>query len=142
MNLLIIDNDTIFTYIHTRVAETSGLFEHIHAVESGTEALTYFQKVCKGSQPVPDIVLLDLHMPVMNGIDVVKALQNLSFPGQEDMSIIILTSSNDASEIQQAREFGIDHCVPKPLTVNSLQSAIFALSKTNSRLLAKRQRTA
>lgn len=130
MNLLIIDDDNICTFINNRVAETSGLFKEIHSAESGGEALQYFRKVCEGVVSAPDLILLDLNMPVMNGFDFVRALRELSFPNKENIAIVVLTSSEDSADLKQARSLGIDHYLIKPLTLNQLQTTIFSIDKS------------
>lgn len=129
MNLLIIDDDEICSYINIRVAQTCGLFEEIHSVHDGRAALDYFRKVCEGAAPAPDIILLDLNMPLINGFDFIRALRQLSFPNKENVKVIVLTSSTQPQDIQQAQSFGIDHYLSKPLTVNKLQNTIFYLRK-------------
>lgn len=130
MNLLIIDDDNICTFINHRVAQTSGLFKEIHSVHSGAEALQYFRDVSEGVLPSPDLILLDLNMPVMNGFDFVKALRELSFPRKENVAIVMLTSSEDSADLKQARALGIDHYLLKPLTLNQLQATLFSLDKS------------
>jgi len=131
MNLLIIEDDAICTFINNRVAQTSGIFNHVHSVKNGKEALDYFQDIAAGygNIPAPDIILLDLNMPVLNGFDFITALRQLSFPNKENISIIILTSSNDSLDHQRARALGVDKYLLKPLSVNELQTTIFSLDK-------------
>lgn len=134
MNLLIIDDDEICSYINIRVAQTCGLFEEINRVHDGRAALDYFRKVCEGTAPSPDIILLDLNMPLINGFDFIRALRQLSFPNKENVKIIVLTSSTQPQDIQQAESLGIDHYLTKPLTVNDLQNTIFYLRKNAARV--------
>ena len=129
MNLLIIDDDQICSYINIRVAQTCGLFDEIDAVHDGRAALDFFRKVCEGTAPAPDIILLDLNMPLINGFDFIAALRQLSFPNKENVKIIVLTSSSQPQDIEQAHALGVDHYLTKPLTVNELQNTIFTLRK-------------
>ena len=130
MNLLIIDDDNICTFINHRVAQTSGLFDEIHCMHNGAEALQYLQNVSEGLTPPPDLILLDLNMPVMNGFDFVNALRKLSFPKKDNIAIVMLTSSEDSADLKQARALGIDHYLLKPLTLNQLQATLFSLDKS------------
>ena len=129
MNLLIIDDDSISSFINTRVAQTSGLFENITSVHNGKDALDFFGNVCSGEAPAPDMILVDLNMPLINGFDFIKALQNLDYPKKDKVGIVILTSSEEAEDIEQARALGIDHYLVKPLNVNDLQKTIFSLNR-------------
>lgn len=127
MNLLIIDDDSICTFVNTRVAQTSGIFKEIRTVHNGKDALEIFQQATINNSDGPDVVLLDLNMPLMNGFDFIEALRDSSYPNKERLSIVILTSSGNSVDIQRARACGIDHYLQKPLTVNELQSTIFSL---------------
>ena len=127
MNLLIIDDDSICNFINTRVAQTAGIFKEIRSVHNGKEALDIFEEVNKGRGTIPDVILLDLNMPVLHGFDFIQALRDMAFPNKDRLSIIILTSSDNAIDLQRARTLGIDHYLMKPLTVNDLQTTIFAL---------------
>lgn len=130
MNLLIIDDDSISSFINTRVAQTSALFKQITSVHNGKDALEFFEGVRRGETPTPHMILLDLNMPLLNGFDFIEALRNLEFPKKENVGIVILTSSEQADDLEQARKLGIEHYLVKPLTVNDLQRTIFSLHKT------------
>ena len=132
MNLLIIDDDEICSYINIRVAQTCGLFDHINSVHDGRAALDFFRSVSEGTAPAPDIILLDLNMPLINGFDFIRALKQLSFPNKENVKIIVLTSSCQPQDIQQVSSLGIDYYLTKPLTVNAFQNTIYSLRKNSS----------
>lgn len=127
MNLLIVDDDSICNYIYTRVAATSGLFKSIHSAHNGKDALQFFDRVCEGTEEVPNMILLDLNMPLMNGFDFILSLQRLTFPGKDRLSIVILTSSDNPRDIERAQDLGIEHYVVKSVSANDLQSTIFSL---------------
>lgn len=139
MNLLIVDDDSISNYIYTKVAATSGLFKSIRTVHNGKDALEVFDKVCQGVEQPPDVVLLDLNMPLMNGFDFIINLQNLTFPGKEHLSIVILTSSDNPRDIERAQDLGIEHYIVKSVSANDLQATIFSLY--NKIMAARNSRT-
>ena len=131
MNILIIDDDSICNFINTRIAETSGFFREIQSGSNGKEALEIFDQAGKGTIAAPDIILLDLNMPVMNGFDFIQALDRLEFLNKESISIIILTSSDSIADRQHAASLGIKHYLLKPLTLKNLQSVIFSLYRND-----------
>lgn len=130
MNLLIIDDDSISNFATTRVAESSGIFSQVRVATSGKDALAVFAQVCLGTAAVPDVVLVDLNMPVMSGFDFIEALNGLSFPNKERVAIVIHTASENSLDIQRARNLGIDHYLIKSLKPTALQTAIFSLYST------------
>lgn len=127
MNLLIIDDDSISNFINTRVAEKTGLFKEIRSASNGKEALRIFMEVCNGTIAAPDVVLLDLHMPVMGGFDFMEALKGFSYPGKERLEIVVLTSSDHPVDINRAHSLGIQHYLMKSLSLRDLQNTIFSL---------------
>jgi len=135
MNLLIIDDDSICSFVNTRVAQRSGIFSDIHSVHNGKDALDIFREAAKGTIAAPDMVLLDLNMPVMNGFEFIEALKTLNFPKKEMLSIVILTSSDNAIDMDRARAMGIRHYIVKSLTLKDLQTTIFSLYSEAQNLL-------
>lgn len=129
MNLLIIDDNAICTFINTRVAQTSGLFSEILSVSNGKDALDFLDSVSRGKGVCPDVILVDLNMPLINGFDFITAFRQLPLVNKEKIGIVILTSSDDTKDIDQARALGVHHYLLKPLTVNELQATIFSLGK-------------
>ena len=129
MNLLIIDDDNICSFLNTRVAQMSGIFKEIQSVHNGRDAMEVIEEASKGNTSAPDVILLDLNMPVMNGFDFVQALQDSSIPDKHKLSIVILTSSDNSVDMERARSCGIKHYLRKPLTINDLHRTVFALNK-------------
>lgn len=132
MNLLIIDDDAICSFINTRVAQTSGLFREILSVHNGKDALDFLQTVSKGKGRSPDVILVDLNMPIVNGFDFITAFHSIALANKENIGVVILTSSGDSKDMEKARALGIQHYLMKPLTVNALQATIFSLKKAQT----------
>ena len=70
----------------------------------------------------PDVVLLDILMPVMNGHEMLAALRKE--PGLEDTPVIMLTARSQQQDIQQARALGIEDYIVKPFEVSELLAKI------------------
>ena len=83
MKLLIIDDDSVSAFVSTWVAKNSGLFRHIQSVESGKHGIEVLEQASLGMTTAPDLVLLDLSMPVISGFDVLEYVKGLSFPGRQ-----------------------------------------------------------
>ena len=132
MNLLIVDDDDICNFINNRVALTSRIFSNVSAVHNGQDALRYLEDALNGVAHMPDVILLDLNMPLLNGFEFIRALRSLSLPHVRNIHIIILTSSEDPNDVHQATLMGVDHYLLKPLTVNQLRETIFSLHKRSA----------
>ena len=132
MNLLIIDDDAICSFINTRVAQTSGIFREILSVHNGQAAMDFLQTAANGDGKTPDVILVDLNMPVINGFDFITAFHGLKFLNKKKIDVVVLTSSSELRDMERARALGINHYLQKPLTVNALQATIYALKNKGS----------
>jgi two-component system chemotaxis response regulator CheY len=82
--------------------------------EDGQKALDYCQT------QLPDAVLLDWNMPVMNGLDFLKALRKL--PGGEAPIVVFCSTENDIDHIQEAITEGANEYIMKPFDSEILQT--------------------
>ncbi|MDQ3393368.1 MAG: response regulator [Bacteroidota bacterium] len=112
--ILLIDDDPIANYLHLKILNDLNIAKRIDIVTNGEEALNYINKVCH-----PEIIFLDINMPVMNGIEFLKEYNKI-IPLPES-SICVLTSSEHLHDIANAEELGINFYLNKPLCEEKLQ---------------------
>lgn len=105
--------------------ERTGLVEHVDTLLDGQSAIEYLQQCCANtsdaSPSIPDLILLDLDMPVVNGYDVLEALQKS--PNCEWLivdRIIVLTSSINPKDMERTSAYDIYDFLVKPLTETKL----------------------
>lgn len=101
---LVVDDSRVVRRVARQIVEDLG-FECMEA-EDGQKAL----EACK--EKMPDVVLLDWNMPVMNGIDYLKALRQE--PGGDVPVVVFCTTENDMSKITEALSAGADEYIMKP----------------------------
>ena len=109
LNILFIEDDEIEIMKFNRVLTTLNLKHNIIGAKNGEEALN----VLKAEKKIPDLVLLDLNMPKINGIeflDILKKDEVLKF-----LPVIILTTSNNHKDILECYNIGIAGYMLKPL---------------------------
>lgn len=118
--LCIIDDDRIFTLVAKKIVNLVGFSKNVQLFKNGREALDYFKEEDKNSSPFPEVIFLDLNMPLMGGFDFLKELQKLK--GSENTKVFIFTSSIDPADQRKAKEFSVvKQFVEKPLTVDKLK---------------------
>jgi CheY-like chemotaxis protein len=122
---MILDDDSICNFINTRIAQTSGFFRNIQSFFTGKDALNSLDEAARGIAEPPDIILVDLNMPVMNGFDFINRIQNMNITDKESVMIVVLTSSEDLRDKQSAQLLGIQHYLQKPLTLKNLQCLVY-----------------
>jgi len=125
-NVLLVDDDKVFNFLSQRTLERMGFAERIHIANNGKEALDLLNDYFTGSLAVPDVILLDLDMPVMDGFQFVAAFKKLKFPEKNNIRIVIVTSSENPRDRQRAEELGIKHYINKPISESSLRSVLDA----------------
>lgn len=125
-NILLVDDDNIFNFLNTNLLRQSGRADEIHTALNGKEALDLLNNYYMGTASFPDVILLDLNMPVMDGFSFLEAFQKINLPRKENVSIIIVTSSHDPHDMARAKALGITHYLTKPLSEESLLGALEA----------------
>ncbi|MCJ1704331.1 MULTISPECIES: response regulator transcription factor [unclassified Rathayibacter] len=113
MLILLVEDDPVIADCVTAVLEQYGYA--VVRARTGREALD--------SGP-PDLVLLDLGLPDMDGLDVCRTLRR-----RADVPIIVITARSDEADTVAALEVGADDCVIKPFGVRGLIARIRAVSR-------------
>jgi CheY-like chemotaxis protein len=122
-DILVVDDDSIANFLIERIVQSTGLAGNISKALNGREALTYL-KPNGGPAKKPEVILLDLNMPLMNGFEFIKAYHELDIEGKDDILIILVTSSNNPSDIEKAKELGIKYYLTKPLSADTIKGII------------------
>ena len=111
-----------FHWLIERIVQSTGLARNIDKALNGREALRVFTDRTGGS--VPEVVLLDLNMPIMSGFEFLQAYNNLEFSEKDDVLIILVTSSNNPDDIERARELGIKYYLTKPISADTIKGIL------------------
>ncbi|AIG29825.1 response regulator [Flavobacterium psychrophilum] len=109
LNILLIEDDTIEIMKFNRVLKTIESNHKIIEANNGEEAL----EILKEKENTPDIIILDLNMPRINGIEFLGILKQ--DPVLKYIPAIILTTSNNHTDILECYKIGIAGYVLKPL---------------------------
>lgn len=121
IKLLVIDDDAAVTDLLTLLLKSQG-FE-VFATNNSTEGLAMIREV------QPDLVILDLMMPEMDGWEVCRSVRQFS-----QVPIIILSALNDPSMIASVLDAGADDYLTKPTPSRVLVAHINRLTKRNGTL--------
>jgi two-component system chemotaxis response regulator CheY len=109
---LIVDDSRTIRSVARRMIE--GLHFATVEAENGEEALTK----CKAS--MPDVILLDWHMPIMNGIEFLRALRKTD--AGERPVVVFCTTESDLTRIKEAIEAGANEFIMKPFDADIIES--------------------
>jgi two-component system, chemotaxis family, chemotaxis protein CheY len=109
---LIVDDSKVIRMVARRILE--GLDFAIAEAADGQKAID----ACKTK--MPDAILLDWNMPVMNGIDFLRALRKMD--GGSEPVVVFCTTENDISHIQEAIQAGANEYIMKPFDSDIIQA--------------------
>jgi|SRR5579859_1770061 len=123
-NVLLVDDDSICNFLNTATLQRMGFVNDIHAALNGKQAIDLFNDYFGRSKPLPDIILLDLNMPIMDGFSFLEAFRGLELPGKDQVKIIIVSSSANPNDINRAKSLGASQYLTKPLDEQSFRQAL------------------
>jgi len=119
--LLLVEDEEDDVFFFKRTLEKSGAAFSIHRASNGAEAIEFIRKSA-GADSLPQIVFLDLKMPVLNGFDVLTWLQKQTFSASIPM--IVLSGSEQQKDIERARQLGATDYLVKPIRVSDLNRVL------------------
>jgi len=102
----------------------------IEGARSGKEALARIAAACDGPEGPPDLLITDVMMPEMSGLDVVASLR--SSDATKDLPIIILTAKGHAQDAAMAQEVWGATVVAKPFDPQRLRELVTAILENRS----------
>jgi len=126
MNILLVDDDKVDVMNVKRAFKKNNVSNPLHVAENGIEALSMLRG--NGNPELrlrPKIILLDLNMPRMNGIDFLKELR--TDPDLKSISVIVLTTSNEERDIVAAHDLNVSGYILKPVEFDNFVAAIKTL---------------
>jgi CheY-like chemotaxis protein len=123
-NILLVDDDKIFNFLSEKTISSLGLANEVHFALNGKEALEMLLQYKRGELSKPDIIFLDLNMPIMNGYEFIEAFAAMDLPDKHLITIVILTSSADPRDLEMAKELGIKYYFNKPLSKDEIKKMI------------------
>lgn len=124
LHILVVEDNELNLEIAVFSLEAAGL--NVSTAINGLEAVQLFEK----SKPYEyDIILMDIMMPVMNGLDAAKAIRGLSRPDATTVPIIALSANAFAEDIQKSKNAGINEHLAKPLEMDKVLKVIASYCK-------------
>ncbi|SED43724.1 Response regulator of citrate/malate metabolism [Nocardioides exalbidus] len=111
VNVLVVDDDFMVARIHTQFVERTPGFVVVGVASTGQAALDDVARLR------PDLVLLDVHLPDMTGIDVLRRLR----AGGDDVGVLVVTAAREADTVRAAASGGAVHYLVKPFDYDDLR---------------------
>ena len=118
VEILLVEDSDDDAELTIRAIKNNKIANRIELVRDGVEAIAYLDS----ERPLPRLVLLDLKLPRMNGLDVLRKIR--SNPRTRVLPVVVLTSSREEPDIASAYELGVNSYIVKPVEFEDFVKAV------------------
>lgn len=120
-HVLLVDDNPVDNYINRLIITKTQLAETISVVQSGLEAIDLLKQFLSNGERFPDLIFLDIRMPIMDGFEFLDAYDGFPHEHKATCKIIMLTSSKDERDIERANQNPhVRKFISKPLTPDAI----------------------
>jgi CheY-like chemotaxis protein len=123
-SVMLIDDNEIDNLINQKMIESAEIAQHIYThtgAKSAIEFLRNLEKLDLADQVLPDIIFLDIDMPLMDGFQFLDEFEKLSIATKKKCRIVMLTSSINPQDFNRSKKYlNVKLYLNKPLTYESI----------------------
>lgn len=127
-HLLLLEDDTDIRLGMEQHFQREGFA--VSAFENGKDALRHLQQIANGQSPKLDVALLDLSLPDMDGLDVLRTIRNT--PALRSLPVVLVTARSEEIDRVLGLELGADDYISKPFSTRELLARIRAILRRAS----------
>lgn len=122
LEILLVEDDKRDVELTLRAFRMAKITNVVHVVNDGSAALNFLFATesydYRKSQPQPGLILLDLKLPKVDGLEVLKKIK--LDPSRKKIPVVVLTASNNARDIAECQQIGADGYIIKPVGFKNL----------------------
>ncbi len=123
--VLLIDDDNATNFLNSWIIRKLNFSNNIVIKKDGKQALDFLNTSVNGQFPKPQLILLDINMPVMNGWEFMDNYKNLSDQQRAKIVLVLLTTSRNSKDIAKSKEYpDITGYENKPLSIKKMENII------------------
>lgn len=120
INILLVEDDTLDVMDARRTLDRMDILYKMQVARNGEEGLALLREVSLTGSDKPDIVLLDLNMPKMNGIEMLTQMRKMD--DWKETKVFVITTSEEREDKEIAQKLGISGYIVKPMKFNNPSS--------------------
>ena len=119
--LFLIDDDELYLFTMKKMVEKNKLVDNLHEFHNGFDAIEFLNLMAANKYVLPDIILLDINMPVMDGWTFMELFSLLKPKLEKQISVFMITSSIDPEDLIRAKAIeDITDFIVKPIASQQL----------------------
>jgi CheY-like chemotaxis protein len=121
---LLVDDDETTNMVNQMLLEDLDITGDLLIARNGKEALDLIQQHHQAKGCYPDLILLDINMPVMDGFEFLSAFEQLEMEDKNAITIVMLTTSMNPEDVKKAQKAYIKGFLNKPLSEQDLKDVL------------------
>ncbi|WKN45215.1 response regulator [Tunicatimonas pelagia] len=114
--ILLVDDDEITNFVNESLINDLAAAQEVLVTTSGQQALNVIKQRSRSNSCLPSLILLDMNMPGMNGLEFLQAYERLEESLRQSVIIVMLTSSNNPTDVAKIERSNLADMLNKPLT--------------------------
>jgi CheY-like chemotaxis protein len=115
-SVLLVDDDNINNFINERLIKKLAMTQQVNIAVNGEEALDFLKEKTANPELMPELILLDINMPVMDGFEFLREYAKLDIPNKDKVVITMLTTSTNPGDMEKFNKAQVASYINKPLT--------------------------
>ncbi len=119
IEILLVEDNANDAELTLRALKQRNLANQVHVCRDGAEAMDFFSA---GAGPIPKVILLDLKLPKVDGLEVLRHLKGEA--RTKGIPVVVLTSSREEPDIEQAYTLGANSYIVKPVDFEAFARAV------------------
>ncbi|WP_026998212.1 response regulator [Flectobacillus major] len=120
--ICVIDDDNIYGFWVKKLLVSKNFCKSLIIFENGLTGFNYLKELDTTNDVIPDLILLDINMPIMDGWEFLEEYANIKGKFEKEIPIYVVSSSINPSDIEKANSFEeVFGFITKPLTFDNLK---------------------
>lgn len=125
VKLFLVDDDKIFVFLTKKIVEDTGIDTDIHVFTDGQETIDYLKSIIDKPEFLPDLICLDLSMPVMDGWEFLNEYMQMLPQIHKKIPIYLVSSSISPHDIERAKSVGVvSDFIIKPIDKEKIKEVL------------------
>lgn len=119
--ILLVEDDPDHEALAIRALHKANVANEIRVARDGAEAIEYMNGILAGEKPMPQLVLLDLKLPKVDGLEVLRNIRSSDKTAL--LPVVVLTSSDEERDIVSSYRLGVNSYIRKPVNFTDFAEA-------------------